>query len=731
MASRRRIAGWTAAAAALAAAVWAISVVLTGLAGADPEVAAGRLLLPALNVAVVILALALIGLLVRNLVKLVIDRRRGILGARLHAKLVLFVLGFVLVPALLMVYGSGAVIKRSVEAVVRQPVEDIATYSREIVDDWNGFLRQRCLQEAQRLAADVGAGLAARSLDPARTGEYLESWRDRQFLGYATLFVPGSDPISRVDPDVELSADEARTLADGALALAAECARSGEPASRVDLLGRGLLVHAVAPVPGYDGAGGRAVLAVGILHTQEVTAKMKLISGQVDAYRRFRLENRELIRLYLTLIGLVLLVTLFLSTWIGFYVGRRITEPIKAVAGAAREISAGNLDVRVDDRAGDEVGVLIDAFNDMAAQLQESRAVIQRSNADLLSSNRELDERRRYIETLVASLSTAVLSLDHEGRVTTSNPAVERVVGKRIEPGTSIREAFDPPGLAPLREFVLCEIANDTGESSAELVLDRGGAVVTVSARVATLGGRRGEPIGRLLMVEDVTDVVLAQRAAAWREAARRIAHEIKNPLTPIQLSAQRLRKKFADGAPDLAAVVADATSAIEREVGGLKYLVDEFSRYARMPELRLESVDPAEVVRSVVALYAGESGIVWDVRAEPGMPPVRIDPEQIRRVLINLVDNSIAAMRRRGMIAIAAGVDPARRSLRLEVADSGPGIPSAERDRLFVPYFSTKHAGTGLGLAIVQRVVSEHRGTIHVEDNVPRGARFVIEIPV
>jgi two-component system nitrogen regulation sensor histidine kinase NtrY len=458
---------------------------------------------------------------------------------------------------------------------------------------------------------------------------------------------------------------------------------------------------------------------------------MKLISGQVDAYRRFRLENRELIRLYLTLIGLVLLVTLFLSTWIGFYVGRRITEPIKAVAGAAREISAGNLDVRVDDRAGDEVGVLIDAFNDMAAQLQESRAVIQRSNADLLSSNRELDERRRYIETLVASLSTAVLSLDHEGRVTTSNPAVERVVGKRIEPGTSIREAFDPPGLAPLREFVLCEIANDTGESSAELVLDRGGAVVTVSARVATLGGRRGEPIGRLLMVEDVTDVVLAQRAAAWREAARRIAHEIKNPLTPIQLSAQRLRKKFADGAPDLAAVVADATSAIEREVGGLKYLVDEFSRYARMPELRLESVDPAEVVRSVVALYAGESGIVWDVRAEPGMPPVRIDPEQIRRVLINLVDNSIAAMRRRGMIAIAAGVDPARRSLRLEVADSGPGIPSAERDRLFVPYFSTKHAGTGLGLAIVQRVVSEHRGTIHVEDNVPRGARFVIEIPV
>jgi two-component system nitrogen regulation sensor histidine kinase NtrY len=231
-------------------------------------------------------------------------------------------------------------------------------------------------------------------------------------------------------------------------------------------------------------------------------------------------------------------------------------------------------------------------------------------------------------------------------------------------------------------------------------------------------------------MVEDLTDLLEAQRVAAWREVARRVAHEIKNPLTPIQLAAQRLRKKWDERAPDLGEVVLDATTTIEREVTGLKALVDEFSLYARMPAPSPARVDFGEVVRSVVGLYGVHQGVTWDVRVDPELGFVTVDPEQMRRALINLIDNAVAAVGGTGTIEVAARAWSGPGSLRLDVADRGPGIAAAHRDKLFAPYFSTKPRGTGLGLAIVQRIVVEHHGTIRVEDNAGGGARFVIEIP-
>jgi two-component system nitrogen regulation sensor histidine kinase NtrY len=253
---------------------------------------------------------------------------------------------------------------------------------------------------------------------------------------------------------------------------------------------------------------------------------------------------------------------------------------------------------------------------------------------------------------------------------------------------------------------------------------------ISVSVHVSSLRGAQGGDLGTLVMVEDLTDLLEAQRLAAWREVARRVAHEIKNPLTPIQLAAQRLRKKWDERAPDLGAVVADATATIEREVTGLKSLVDEFSLYARMPAPSPVPVDFGAIVRSVVALYGVHPGVVWDVRVEPGLGLVRVDPEQMRRALINLIDNAVAAVHGAGVIEIAARSWSGPGSLRVDVADGGPGIDAAQRDKVFTPYFSTKPRGTGLGLAIVQRVVVEHHGSIRVEDNAGGGARFIIEIP-
>jgi len=342
-----------------------------------------------------------------------------------------------------------------------------------------------------------------------------------------------------------------------------------------------------------------------------------------------------------------------------------------------------------------------------------------------------LDERRQYIETLVANLSTAVFSLDPLGRVTTANPAVHEILGVWLKPGDGARRVFAESGLEPLAALL-----ESGGRPPAEglrrgVTLQRGSARVNVAVHVSPLRGRAGEDLGTLVMVEDLTELLRAQRAVAWREIARRIAHEIKNPLTPIQLAAQRLRKKFSENASDLDKVVPEATAAIEREVGALKSMVDEFSRFARLPEVAPREARLTQVVESVLALYKGLPEVRWEVELSSEADEVTLDPEQMRRVLINLIDNAISAMNGKGTIRIATSVLPGERAFRIEVADSGPGIPAADRDKMFSPYFSTKHKGTGLGLAIVHRVVTDHLGTIQVEPNEPSGARFVIEMPL
>ena len=304
---------------------------------------------------------------------------------------------------------------------------------------------------------------------------------------------------------------------------------------------------------------------------------------------------------------------------------------------------------------------------------------------------------------------------------------MKSILGIDLKAGDDVREVLRKADLMPLEELLV----HSRGEESIhrDLVLQRDGETVQVAAYASPLGSGGGDVVGTLLMVEDLTELVRAQRSAAWREVARRIAHEIKNPLTPIQLAAQRLRKKFTEGSDDLDRVLPEATAAIEREVSALKHLVDEFSSFARMPEVAPQLVAFNEVVESVLALYKGLTEIRWEVNLDPEIGRSLMDPQQMRRVLINLIDNAVAAMNGQGTIGIGARA-AADNVIRIEVADSGPGIPPSDRDKMFEPYFSTKHRGTGLGLAIVHKVVTDHRGTIRVENNEPHGARFVIEIP-
>jgi two-component system nitrogen regulation sensor histidine kinase NtrY len=696
------------------------------VAEAGPSIAASPQLLLLLTLAIIVLSLGFLGVLIRNLVRLIVDRKRGVLGARLRTKLVFFFLALVLLPALLLSFGSGAFIKTTVEGLMKAPVEEVARQAKEIVKEASRREESRLMDHAKLLAAEISA-VPAHAADDARRVATIQ-WRQREGFDVAGFVL---DDRGEFTDHVTSSAPSGLTteVARRVVRRAGEAAkRAGAAVVDREPVGAGILLLAAAPVDGAKPSRGAAV--VGVFSRLDLANRVEQIDSLDRAYGDLRAERRELLRLYYSIIALVGLAIVFVASWIGFYLSRRITVPLEQMATASREISAGNLGVRVLTNVGDEVGQLVDAFNDMAGQLQESREVITRGTAELRKSNQALDERRRYIETLVAHLSTAVLSVDRNGRVTTVNPAVASMLSLPAKPGDALQEALHAARLEPLARFIDEAASRGGREERRELVLAREGAPMSVSVHLSPLRGTQGDELGTLVMVEDLTDLLEAQRAAAWREVARRVAHEIKNPLTPIQLAAQRLRKKWGEQAPDLAEVVHDATATIEREVTGLKSLVDEFSLYARMPAPSPSRVDFGEIVGSVVALYGVHQGVRWDVMVDPSLGVVRVDPEQMRRALINLIDNAVAAVGGNGTIEIAARPYSGPGSLRIEVADRGPGIEAQYRDKVFTPYFSTKPRGTGLGLAIVQRIVVEHRGSIRVEDNEGGGARFIIEIP-
>jgi len=722
----RRTIQWSALGVLSLGGLWVFYRSSLRVAEAGPRIVASPYLLTLLTLAIIVLALAFVGILIRNLVRLIVDRKRGVLGARLRTKLVFFFLALVLLPAFLLSFGAGAFIKTTVEDLIRTPVEEVSRLAKEIAKDAGRREESRLLDHARFLATELASVPPATADDALRVATI--QWRQREGFDVAGFVLDGASAFTDI-ADSSGSTGLTRDAVQSAVRRAGVvAARTGTPVFDQEPAGGVVLLVGAAPID--PAAPRRGAAVAGVVVRSDLKTLLEDIDAADDASAKFRAERREVLRLYYSILALVGLTIVFVASWIGFYVSRRITVPLEQMATASREISAGNLGVRVLTNVGDEVGQLVDAFNEMAGQLQESREVITRSTADLRRTNQALDERRRYIETLVAQLGTAVLSLDREGQVTTANPAVLSMMGLAVTPGENLRSALEVAGLDPLARLLDDATSGGGRDMRRGLVLDRGGTPISVSVHVSPLRSMQGSDLGTLVMVEDLTDLLEAQRLAAWREVARRVAHEIKNPLTPIQLAAQRLRKKWGEGAADLGEVVHDATATIEREVMGLKALVDEFSLYARMPAPSPARVDFGEIVRSVVALYGVHPGVAWDVRVDGGLGVVHVDPDQMRRALINLIDNAVAAIRGVGTIGIVARPWDGPGSLRVEVADSGPGIEAAYREKVFTPYFSTKPRGTGLGLAIVQRIVVEHQGSIRVEDNAGGGARFIIEIP-
>jgi two-component system nitrogen regulation sensor histidine kinase NtrY len=705
----------------------AILVALLWIAGTPrfaPDVLS-EFVLYALSAADLTMLAALVFVLARNIVKLVVERRRALPFARFRAKLVLLLLAMTFVPAVLVLLVGSELMIQSLDRWFNAPMDEILSSANTIASDYYSARQRTVADEAERLA-DALAGVELTASNPA-VGDLATPEIAEQRLRVVRVYaVRGADVENLVTVGASSSGYAVASR------LARQALGDNRTARYVEPLGsNGDLLHAAAIVRGRDGAAAGVVVATDTL-SPEVSARSRRLTQAFENYNQLRVLKRPLTGVYLSFFLMLTLLILVGSTWMGLYVAKRITTPVQRLATAAREIGAGRLEQRIEPQSNDEFGSLVEAFNTMASELAASRRKVERSTVELERKHLEVEGRRRYIETILERIATGVVSVDPAGRVATINTAASRLLGldRRIV-GQPVLSVFDRADLQPLRALLASGGRIKTEPLAQEISISREGQELHLAVVGTALTGDTGAPEGVVVVLDDVTPLIRAQKVAAWREVARRLAHEIKNPLTPIQLSAERMRRNLANAPPQAKALVDECTSTIIGEVESLKGLVDEFSQFARMPAPRTVPTDLGQLITDTLTLYRG---LFTDVHIEqrfvPDLPAARIDAEQIKRVVINLVDNAIEAMERRGHIVVETQHDPANSVIRVVVADDGPGISAAEREKLFLPYYSTKRRGSGLGLAIVRRIVAEHGGSIDVGDNTPRGTRFTIELP-
>ena len=695
-----------------------------------------EVVLYALSVADVTMLLALGFVLARNVIKLVVERRRGLPFSRFRLKLVAALLGLTIVPSVLVLLAGSELIRQTTARWFSQPVTDVLTSANEIAGTFYRDRQAAVARQAAQLAGVVPAtALTSGDLDALKASVTKPVMDGRVGMVEIYRLQPAAEGKTEVVPVVAV---QSPSLPPGHLRASSDrlaakiAAGDSDTQGHESIEGGGEFVRAGLIV--RDAAGRPAGVLIASDHLAgDLARHARIIAKAYEDYSQLRVLKAPLEGVYLSLFLMMTLMILVSATWLGLYLAKRITRPVGMLAAGAREIGAGHLDHRIEPETRDEFGSLVEAFNAMAGELATSQRRLERSRVEMERKNSELDERRRYIETVLERIATGVISIGADGRVSTINTAAERLLD--VDPGivgSSAAQLFGREDLQPLAALVRTVMAGPGKPAAQEIALTRQGREVHLAAAATALQGEAGTHEGTVLVFDDVTPLVRTQRVAAWRDVARRLAHEIKNPLTPIQLSAERMRRHFG-GAPEATrALVDECTTTIVGEVESLKSLVDEFAQFARMPAPRAVPANLNSVLTDTLALYNGLfKHIDIERRFAPALPPVRLDVEQIRRVMINLVDNAIEAMANApGAITIETQHDPANAVARIVIADNGPGVPPAEREKLFMPYYSTKGRGSGLGLAIVRRIVAEHGGSIEVGDNTPTGSRFVIELP-
>jgi two-component system nitrogen regulation sensor histidine kinase NtrY len=463
-------------------------------------------------------------------------------------------------------------------------------------------------------------------------------------------------------------------------------------------------------------------------------SKMNDITSAYDEFRDVNPLEYPLKSIYLIILGLMTLVILLAATWFGFYLAKQLSIPLVVLGRATKRVAGGDYAPVEVTSGSEEISSLVDSFNQMTLNLSNSEREVKSANSSLRETLENLDRHNRYVEVVLGNVSAGVISVDNRGKITTINRHAGNLL--KIDPnkfiGRPVRELLTLEYFRTFSELLKTMQEHKVESLQREIKVSVNGETLPLLLTLSILKDEKGDEIGKILVFDDLTMILNAQRAAAWTEVARRIAHEIKNPLTPIKLSAERLQRKFGEEIKDPA--FSECTTMIIRQTEDLKNLVNEFTQFARLPQAKPVMSSIHKVIDESLALFrTGHAGVDLRFEPDPDVPDFKFDPDQIKRVLVNLIDNAIAAVSNSSQkqVSVSTKYDKDLQILRLTVADSGSGIPREQRARIFEPYFSTKENGTGLGLAIVKRIVEDHSGFIRALANEPRGTKMIVELPV
>lgn len=694
-------------------------------------------LFTALSVLVFLLFVVLLVLLSRNILKLFVDERSRVLGSRLRSRMLVGAVLISFAPALFMFFFSYGLMNRSIDRWFSQPTSDLRDESTRIALELAQYATANARAEADSLASSDELKQDLRNEDTAAVQSVLQTHRISLEGGFAMVFregkvvsefqLPSSETVTSIRSWIQESGDDVNPPAGESIyaTLLGAAQRTDQPIVTIGRQDYSL---------GMSTIGTHSVVIVGLPLPADLSATVdKIRLGSHDYWVLFRARNR-IRSTYLMLLLLLTALVFFASSWLALFLSKQITRPVEALADAMGEIAAGHYKHRIQQTTTQELGELVRSFNHMAEDLELSRELAETSTTQLSAANVALEERRRELETILETIPNGVVTLDPDLRVIQANRAFLDL----LEPD----RPHEIEGLL-LKEILPEEIAEDLarlvrrshrmGAASTEFEMRGPNGVLNLAATMASLKLEDNKR-GSILVLEDVTEALRAQRQVAWKEVAQRVAHEIKNPLTPIGLSAERIRRHIDRNAPESPAVIRKCSEVILGSVETMRTLVDQFAALAQFPTARPKPADLNQIIESSFMLFAGRlDGIKINRRMAPKLPAVLADAEAMKRALANLIDNAAEAMQGSlvKVLTIETLLNESHGAVEVILSDTGHGLTDEMRERLFLPYFSTKQRGTGLGLAIAAKIIQEHHGTIRAESNIPAGARFIFEIPL
>ena len=684
-----------------------------------PPTSLTTILLSLLQIIVFLLFLTLFFVLGRNLTKLYLERKRRVIGAHFKTKLVLFFIALSLIPTLLLFLFASDLISQNIEQWFKSPLDIIMDDTKNLADGFQANSKEITFHYARQLRYAVEEQNLMATEKRKLFMEFIRTKLVEYNLDEIGVYIEEEEQFAYLNSELPLQHYK------GLNSDVVKRAKMGDLVNSIESMGKGEMIR--RGIPFYSPGVGTVLVVAGKFLPQNYAQRINNINTYVERYQQLKAQKNPVKKFYFITLIFITLLIIFAASWIGFHLAKAITVPIEKLAQATKKVSKGSLDVKVDDPASDEIGILIDSFNQMVADLKESTQNIAQKTS-------ELEARKQYIETILNNIATGVITLDAKGKITTINPSAREMLalpgGNLI--GKGYKEILASPVYKEVSKTIEKGIQNQYKLHDREINVNFGAQNRTLALNLSPLGQSGNTFSGLIVVLDNLTQLIKAQKIAAWQEVAQRLAHEIKNPLTPIQLSAERIKKKLGERKKKQDEIINDGAKTIIREARTIKALVDEFSNFARMPNIQMQPANIHEIIKKTVSLFKdGFTGIEFNMRLSSNIPSfIQIDPEQMKRALINILDNAVHAVNKKGEIKIKTTFRRKNRKVEIEIADSGHGIPLNDKTKLFLPHFSTKKKGTGLGLTIVNKIIRDHNGSIEVEDNQPNGAKFIIQLP-